>query len=168
MGGELDSKHSNELKKNSVEGVFDKSKVDTTVSTIQRTGSGFDFSNADSDIKNALMYDLPQGLQNVGDGMAVAGYGLTLTGVGAEIGVPLAGIGNGMSFVGSGMEAIFNVIDGNYGKSGQGVGFIVAGELLNTGLNKVIPGPKNDLGKEIIKQGAELKLKLIENQVKGN
>ncbi|MDM1412111.1 hypothetical protein HX038_15345 [Myroides odoratimimus] len=43
---------------------------------------------------------------------------------------------------------------------------MVAGELLNTGLNKVIPGPKNDLGKEIIKQGAGLKLKIIENEVK--
>ncbi|SFJ20247.1 RHS repeat-associated core domain-containing protein [Myroides guanonis] len=167
-GGTLDEKHSAALRAKSTEGVFDTSKVDTTVSSIQRTGSGFDFSSMDADFMSALKYDVPQGLQNVGDGVALFGYGATLSGVGAGPGILLAGIGNGMSFVGSGMEAISNAIDGNYGKSGQGAGFMVAGELLNTGLNKVIPGPKIDLGKEIIKQGAELKLKLIENQVKEN
>lgn len=139
-GGKLDSKHSNELKKNSVEGAFDKSKVDTRVSAIQRTGPGFDFINADSDIKNALMYDLPQGLQNIGDGMAVAGYGLTLTGVGAEIGVPLAGAGNVISGIGSGIEIGVNLFDGNYKKSGQSAGFIFAGEVLNQTIQKAIPG----------------------------
>lgn len=43
---------------------------------------------------------------------------------------------------------------------------MIGGELLNAGMNKVIPGSKNDLGKEILKQGASLKLKINENEVK--
>ncbi|WP_370629737.1 hypothetical protein [Flavobacterium sp. NKUCC04_CG] len=163
-GGKLDSKHSNELKKNSVEGVFDKSKVDTRVSTIQRTGPGFDFSNADSDIKNALMYDLPQGLQNVGDGIAVAGFGLTLTGVGAEIGVPLAGAGNLISGIGSGIEIGVDLFEGNMKGAGINIGFYLGSKFLEKGLNKALPGAGKsfgekgfNLGTEILTQGASLK-----------
>ncbi|MDM1044963.1 hypothetical protein HX004_07790 [Myroides sp. 1354] len=43
---------------------------------------------------------------------------------------------------------------------------MIGDELLNAGMNKVVPGPKNDLGKEILKQGASLKFKIIENEVK--
>lgn len=158
-GGTLDEKHSAALRAKSTEGVFDTSKVDTTISSIQRTGSGFDFSSMDADFMHALKYDVPQGLQDVGDGMALVGYGLTLTGVGAKIGVPLAGAGNAISSVGSGIEIGVNLFSGNLGKSGQGFGFMVGGELLNAGLNKVIPGPKTDLGKQILKQNVGLKLK---------
>ncbi|MDM1405124.1 hypothetical protein HX039_13555 [Myroides marinus] len=64
------------------------------------------------------------------------------------------------------IEAGVNINDNKVEKAGQSAVFMVAGELLNTGLNKVIPGLKNDLGKEIIKQGAGLKLKITENEVK--
>lgn len=42
---------------------------------------------------------------------------------------------------------------------------MIGGELLNFGLNRAIPGPKKDLGREIIKQGAGLKLKILENEI---
>lgn len=129
------------------------------ISTLSRGHGNADISKLQGNVVDALKYDLPEGLQNVGDGMAAVGYGLTLTGVGAKIGVPLAGAGNAISGVGSGIEIGVNLFSGNLGKSGQGFGFMVGGELLNAGLNKVIPGPKTDLGKQILKQNVGLKLK---------
>lgn len=63
------------------------------------------------------------------------------------------------------IEAGININDNKVEKAGQSVAFMVAGELFNTGLNKVMPGPKKDLGREIIKQGAGLKLKILENEI---
>jgi len=167
-GGKLDVKHAEKLRSNSTESVFDTSKVDNApTSTIKRTGNGgFDPSRVDGAVINALKYDLPQGLQDTGDATALVGYGMTITGVGAGIGASIAGIGGAMSGVGAGMEAIVNIVDNNYAEAGQSGAFIISGEILNAGLNRAIPGPKNDLGKQILKQGASLKLKIIENEVK--
>ncbi|MDM1044465.1 hypothetical protein HX004_13770 [Myroides sp. 1354] len=119
-GGRLDAKHAEALRSNSTEGIFDTSRViNTLTSTIKRTGSGgFDPSVVDGAVINALKYNLPQGLQDAGDVIALSGYGMTITGVGAGIGVAIFSIGGAMLGVGAGMEAIVNIVDHNYGEVG--------------------------------------------------
>src|SRR5690606_7187858 len=97
--------------------------------------------------------------------MAVGGYALTLTGVVAEVGVPLAAIGNGISTRGSGIEIGYKIFNCNTKDPKKRLAFMIGGELLNFGLNRAIPGPKKDFGREIIKQGAGLKLKMLENEI---
>jgi RHS repeat-associated protein len=174
-GGKLDAKHAAELRKNSTESVFDTSKVDNRVSTIHRTGNGgFDPSKVDGAITESLLYDLPQGLQNVGDGMAVLGYGLTLTVVGAEIGVPLAAAGNALSGIGTGIEIGVSMIDGDLNNAGTKLGLMATDKVIGKGLNRVLPGSadiykKNfSIEKAILTQGASLKVnaadKIIQHQ----
>lgn len=111
-----------------------------------------------------------QALQSGGDAISYLGYAFTLTGVGAEVGAPLAVIGNNLSSIGSGIELVYNIKNLNLQKAGKSVGFMVAGEVLNYGINRAIPDPKTDVDKQItkqiIKQGAGIKLKIIENHFK--
>lgn len=166
-GGKLDVKHTEKLRSNSTESVFDTSKVDNALtSTIKRTGNGgCDPSRVDGAIINSLKYDLPQGLQDTGDTASLVGYGMTITGVGAGIGVPVAGIGNGVSLAGSAIEFGVDLCDGNMREVGINLGFYIGGKLVEKGLNKVLPGAGKkfgedgfNLGTEILTQGASLKV----------
>jgi len=109
-------------------------------------------------------------LQDSGDIIALTGYALTLTGVGAVVGVPLAAVGSAMSTTGSAIEIYNKASNKEYGKAGQKFGFAIGGEIIDEAIDKAIPGPTPDydLGKQILKQGAGLKLngteKLIESQ----
>ncbi|WP_233266145.1 RHS repeat domain-containing protein [Myroides fluvii] len=173
-GGRLDAKHAEALRSNSSEGVFDTSKVDSApTSTIKRTGNGgFDPSRVDGAVINALKYDLPQGLQDTGDAVSLVGYGMTITGIGGGIGIPVAGIGGAMSGVGSAIEIGVEFFSGDYKKAGTGASFMAAEKLINAGLNRVLPGAGKkigeegfELGSEILKQGAGLKLNLIQKEI---
>ena len=113
-----------------------------------------------------------QTMQNVGDGVAVVGYAATLSVVGAEVGVPLAAAGNAISLAGSVWELGIDVLNGDFGDSGKKVAFIIGGKLVEKGLNKVLPGAGKtikqegfNLGSEILKQGASLKVSGIERVV---
>ncbi|WP_026711694.1 RHS repeat domain-containing protein [Flavobacterium filum] len=104
-----------------------------------------------------------QGMQDIGDGIAVVGYGLTLTGIGAEIGVPLAAIGNGLSGAGAIIEIGVQLNNEDLNGAGTNAGLMVADKLIEKGLNKVLPGSGNikdvdfNLDKSILTQGASLK-----------
>lgn len=65
----------------------------------------------------------------------------------------------------SGIEIGYKIFNGNTKNPKKRLAFMIGGELLNFGLNRAIPGPKKDLGREIIKQGAGLKLKILENEI---
>lgn len=110
-------------------------------------------------------YELAEGLQDYGDGIALAGYGATVTGVGAPVGVPTATAGNIMSTIGSGMEILLNITDDKLDKAGQSAGFMIAGEVINAAIEKAIPGPDTGLGKTILKQNAQLKVQGTERIV---
>ena len=117
------------------------------------------------------MEQLSSALQDSGDIISLVGYGLTLSVVGAPVGIILAGIGNTMSIAGGGLDAYDKIVNnGDFQKGGQKAAFIVGGELLDMAIDKAIPGPTPDLGKQIIKQGTGLKLngveKIIEKEQK--
>jgi RHS repeat-associated protein len=116
--------------------------------------------------------NLPQYLQDGGDGIALAGYGATASVIGAEVGIPMAIVGNAASTIGSGLEFIQNISNKNFGKAGQNASMYILGEAANVAIDKLVPGPtpkfdyekvlmdasKYDLGKEILKQNASLKV----------
>ena len=124
-----------------------------------RTAEGY-FISENNQMKSVL-----SGMQDLGDAISAGGYALTLTGLGAKVGVPLAALGNTISTVGSGIEIGYKIFNGNTKNPKKRLAFMIGGELLNFGLNRAIPGPKKDLGREIIKQGAGLKLKILENEI---
>ena len=127
--------------------------------------------------------------QKVGATMAIGGYALTLTGVGAEIGAPVATVGNALNEFGTAGQLGFDVINGDFDISdGVSIAFSIGDFFIDKMINKVIPGveapsmkeiPKTlyngllkkgklnfrsdfDLGKEILKQGASLKMQGLE------
>lgn len=121
--------------------------------------------------------------------MAIGGYALTLTGVGAEIGAPIAAIGNTINDAGTVGQIGLDIINGDFGTSDEVSTIFGIGNVgLDNMINKAIPGIKApsfkeivkelynglikedkldvrsnfDLGKEIISQGASLKMQLLE------
>lgn len=131
--------------------------------------------------------------QDFGTAVAIGGYALTLTGVGAEIGAPIAAIGNTINDVGTVGQIGFDIINGDFGTSDEvGLAFGIGDFFLDKLINKVIPGVeapslkeivkelyngllKNgnmelrndfDLGKEILSQGASLKMQFLEETTK--
>ena len=148
---------------------FGSSYDNSPISTLGRGSGNADISKLQDNVVDALKYDLPEGLQNVGDGMATVGYGLTLTGAGAKIGVPLAFAGNAISGVGTGIEIGVSVIDGDLNKAGTKTGTTIAGKVIDKGLNKVLPGSANiynknfNIDKAILTQGASLKVNIFGN-----
>ena len=118
---------------------------------------------------------LSSALQDSGDIISLVGYGLTLSVVGAPVGIILAGIGNTMSITGGGLDAYDKIVNnGEFQKGGQKAAFVAGGMLLDLAIDKALPGPTPDLnlGNEVFKQGAGLKLngveKVIENEQKKN
>uniref|UniRef100_UPI0032B4C9CF RHS repeat domain-containing protein n=1 Tax=Flavobacterium adhaerens TaxID=3149043 RepID=UPI0032B4C9CF len=127
--------------------------------------------------------DLGQGLQDIGDGIAIAGYALTATGVLAEVGVPLAGIGNSISLGGSVISTAAasaqvyygNDVSKNGFKIAKAAGVFAAGEISKKLLNKVPglePTLKNvdgeevmNLGSEILQQNVSLKIMGIDRYI---
>jgi hypothetical protein BACCOPRO_03778 len=87
-------------------------------------------------------------MQDAGDGAALLGYGLTLTGAGAEVGVPMSVVGNTVSSFGSGMEMVLDFANGDYGKAGKGLFYVLGEKLVGMGLNKVLPGYGKKIGEE--------------------
>ena len=127
--------------------------------------------------------------QKVGTTMAIGGYALTLTGVGAEIGAPVATVGNALNGFGTAGQLGLDVINGDFDISdGVSIAFSIGDFFFDKMINKVIPGVKApsmkeitktlyngllkkgklnfrsdfDLGKEILKQGASLKMQGLE------
>lgn len=124
-----------------------------------------------NDNKSTII-NVAQITQNVGDGIALAGYACTVSVIGAEVGVPLAAIGNAISGVGTGIEIAVELNSNDFGTASKEIGFQVAGILVDKGLNKVIPGSGTlvtkkgkDIGKEILMQGAQLKIIGLEKVV---
>lgn len=115
------------------------------------------------------LLNIAKGIEYTGDGAVVVGYGLTVTGIGAEVGVPLALGGNALSVVGGGMEIAINFIAGDKEEGVKNVLITVGGEVVNKGLDKLIPGLTPDIisekSVEILKQGNVLKTKIIEKSV---
>ncbi|MDN3708667.1 hypothetical protein QW060_16315 [Myroides ceti] len=143
---------------------FGPSYDNTPISTLSRGDGNADISQLYGNAVEAFKYDLPQGLQNTGDGMALAGYALTLSGAGAGIGAPIAAIGTGISTVGATIEVSVSIYDKDLDKAGTAVGFFIGGKVVEKGLNRVLPGAGKkvgekgfNLGTEIITQGASLK-----------
>ena len=108
----------------------------------------------------------PEFFQDVGDNMALVGYGLTLTGIGAPIGIPLAATGNAFSAGGSVWGAANKLADGDANGSFIDATFIVGGTVLSNKIKK-IPGV-SQFGKEVLKQGAEIKVNLIKKEIDKN
>ena len=127
--------------------------------------------------------------QKAGTAMAIGGYALTLTGVGAEVGAPVATVGNALNGIGTAGQLGLDVINGDFDISdGVSIAFSIGDIFIDKMINKVIPGVKApsmkeitktlyngllkkgklnfrsdfDLGKEILKQGASLKMQGLE------
>ncbi len=115
-----------------------------------------------------------QGMQDVGDVVAVVGYGLTLTGIGAKVGVPLAALGNGISFTGALMEIGVELNSDNSKGAGTKAGMMIGNKLIEKGLNRALPGSSNiknqnfNLDKSILIQGASLKSMVIGRGIENN
>jgi hypothetical protein len=122
--------------------------------------------------------DLGQGLQNVGDGIAVAGYALTTTGIFAEVGVPLAGVGNTISLGGSAISTgaasaqvyYGNDVSDNGFKIAKAISVFAAGEIAGHYLKKVPglePTLKNVDGEEVMNLGSEILRQNISLKIMG-
>ncbi|WP_262494225.1 RHS repeat-associated core domain-containing protein [Flavobacterium commune] len=127
--------------------------------------------------------DLGQGLQDIGDGIAVAGYALTATGIFAEVGVPLAGIGNTISLSGTAISTTVATVQAFNGNDLSKNGFKIAkaaavygaGKVAEHYLNKVPglePTLKNvdgeevmNLGNKILQQNVSLKIMGIDRYI---
>ena len=94
-------------------------------------------------------------LDKTGKGVSYVGYGLTLTGVGAEIGIPLAAFGNGVSTAADVLKFSSQVANRDIKGGAESVGFYLLGEAVQLGVNRISGG---GLGKEILKQGANIKV----------
>ena len=133
--------------------------------------------------------DLFSKAQKAGTTMAIGGYALTLSGVGAEIGAPIATIGNTINGFGTAGQLGLDIVNGDFDISdGVSIAFSIGDFLIDKMINKEIPGVEApsmkdivkalyngllkkgklnlrkdfDLGKEILKQGASLKLQGLE------
>ena len=133
--------------------------------------------------------DLFSKAQKAGTTMAIGGYALTLSGVGAEIGAPIATIGNTINGFGTAGQLGLDIVNGDFDISdGVSIAFSIGDFFIDKMINKVIPGVEApsmkdivkalyngllkkgklnlrkdfDLGKEILKQGASLKLQGLE------
>ena len=127
--------------------------------------------------------------QKAGTAMAIGGYALTLTGVGAEVGAPVATVGNALNGIGTAGQLGLDFINGDFDMSdGISIAFSIGDFFIDKMINKVIPGIEApsmkeisktlyngllkkgklnfrsdfDLGKEILKQGASLKMQVLE------
>ena len=127
--------------------------------------------------------------QKAGTAMAIGGYALTLTGVGAEVGAPVATVGNALNGIGTAGQLGLDFINGDFDMSdGVSIAFSIGDFFIDKMINKVIPGIEApsmkeisktlyngllkkgklnfrsdfDLGKEILKQGASLKMQGLE------
>ena len=127
--------------------------------------------------------------QKAGTAMAIGGYALTLTGVGAEVGAPVATVGNALNGIGTAGQLGLDFINGDFDMSdGISIAFSIGDFFIDKMINKVIPGIEApsmkeisktlyngllkkgklnfrsdfDLGKEILKQGASLKMQGLE------
>ena len=99
-------------------------------------------------------------IDKVGWGISYVGYGLTLTGIGAEVGVPLAAFGNGVSTVADGMKLSSQLVNRDFKGGIESVGFHLADEAVQFGIDRI---PGGALGKEILKQGAHIKMGLAKD-----
>ncbi len=133
--------------------------------------------------------DLFSKAQKAGTTMAIGGYALTLSGVGAEIGAPIATIGNTINGFGTAGQLGLDIVNGDFDISdGVSIAFSIGDFFIDKMINKAIPGVEApsmkdivkalyngllkkgklnlrkdfDLGKEILKQGASLKLQGLE------
>ena len=133
--------------------------------------------------------DLFSKAQKAGTTMAIGGYALTLSGVGAEIGAPIATIGNTINGFGTAGQLGLDIVNGDFDISdGVSIAFSIGDSFIDKMINKAIPGVEApsmkdivkalyngllkkgklnlrkdfDLGKEILKQGASLKLQGLE------
>ena len=133
--------------------------------------------------------DLFSKAQKAGTTMAIGGYALTLSGVGAEIGAPIATVGNTINGFGTAGQLGLDIVNGDFDISdGASIAFSIGDFFIDKMINKAIPGVEApsmkdivkalyngllkkgklnlrkdfDLGKEILKQGASLKLQGLE------
>lgn len=133
--------------------------------------------------------DLFSKAQKAGTTMAIGGYALTLSGVGAEIGAPIATVGNTINGFGTAGQLGLDIVNGDFDISdGASIAFSIGDFFIDKMINKAIPGIEApsmkdivkalyngllkkgklnlrkdfDLGKEILKQGASLKLQGLE------
>ena len=133
--------------------------------------------------------DLFSKAQKAGTTMAIGGYALTLSGVGAEIGAPIATVGNTINGFGTAGQLGLDIVNGDFDISdGVSIAFSIGDFFIDKMINKAIPGVEApsmkdivkalyngllkkgklnlrkdfDLGKEILKQGASLKLQGLE------
>jgi len=134
------------------------------VSCLSRGDGNVDIDLIGGQFEETMLYDFPEGLQNIGNGLALGGYALTLTGVGAEIGVPMAAIGNGVSTAGTAIEAGREYFRGNKSEAYQDLAWEVGGVVVGRYINSKLPikiNNKINVGNAIINQGAALKYNLI-------
>ena len=119
-----------------------------------------DISNIASKLPTAALRIGAKIAQDVGDGISVAGYGLTISGVGAEVGIPLARAGNVISNVGTGMGIVTDFIEGKFEDVGTEIIKTAVIEVGQTYINnKIDKLPGGKIGKEILKQNTDLKIK---------
>ena len=118
------------------------------------------------------------GMQDLGDGIAVAGYAMTLTGVGAEVGAPTAAFGSTLSGIGSAGSLMTDIfINSSFGNVEKfDIAAYLAGKLMDSMLERFLPkciegygikyGKKGStLGAEIVKQGIDLKCGIVQSAV---
>ena len=122
--------------------------------------------------------DVFDGMQDLGDGIAVAGYAMTLTGVGAEVGAPTAAFGNTLSGIGSAGSLMTDIfINSSFGNVEKfDIAAYLTGKIMDWKLNKCLPkyiegygkkyGEKGStLGAEIVTQGIGLKSTIVQDAV---
>ena len=122
--------------------------------------------------------DVFDGMQDLGDGIAVAGYAMTLTGVGAEVGAPTAAFGNTLSGIGSAGSLMTDIfINSSFGNVEKfDIAAYLSGKAMDKILKRYLPkhiegygvkfGDKGStLGAEIVKQGVDLKYGIVQNIV---
>lgn len=110
-------------------------------------------------IKN-MSHEIADDISLIGIGIEGVGYGLTLSGVGAEAGVPTAKVGAAISKAGTFMGAAIDFFNEDYANLLETIAFYGTNRKLGRLIDK-IPGC-DDYTKNVLKQGTDLKMSLME------
>ena len=137
---------------------------DNAVKTIKQTAN--DVQKWTKDNKEQLLKGA-NFVQKTGDnitttGLISAAVGAPIAGVGAAPGLAVATAGGYVSLAGSVLEIGVKVITGDAEATGD-IGVFVASEAVGFAVNKVLPGPKGEIKKEI-KEAIKASRDIIKNE----
>jgi len=104
--------------------------------------------------------ELADAVSSIGTCIEGAGYGMTLSVVGAEAGAPTAAAGAAISTVGTLSGIAVDLFNEDFGSAAKSTLFYGVGKKLEKLIDR-IPGFE-DISKQILKQGTDLKMSLME------